>query len=194
MLFRSSELMAQGHRKLRPLVAAIIASAFALAVVGAAAGGWWFARESPAHQGPIVLITVDRLPAATLPIYGALGTETPAIDSLASDSVVFERAYAQSPQTLPAHASLLSGQLPPQHGVRDDAGFTLKEDIQTLAEMLKSRGFATGAAVSSFLLRPETGVAQGFRFYDAELPERAAGDALPVLARSASDTLDAAET
>ena len=97
-------------------------SAFGLAVAAAAAAGWWFARESPAHQGPIVLITVDSLPAATLPVYGAPRTDTPAIDLLASDSVVFERAYAQSPQTLPAHASLLSGQLPPQHGVRDDVG------------------------------------------------------------------------
>ena len=176
------------------MVAATIVSAFALAVAGAAAVGWWFARESPAHQGPIVLITVDRLPAAALPIYGAPGTDTPAIDLLASDSVVFDRAYAQSPQTLPAHVSLLSGQLPPQHGVRDDAGFALREDVQTLAEMLRNRGFATGAAVSSFLLRPETGVAQGFRFYDADLPARADVDSAPVLERSASETLDAAET
>src|SRR6188474_2478981 len=181
-------------RKLRPLVAATIVSAFVLAVAGAAAAGWWFARESPAHQGPIVLITVDSLPAAALPVYGAPRTDTPAIDLLSSDSVVFERAYAQSPQTLPAHASLLSGQLPPQHGVRDDAGFALKEDVQTLAEMLRNRGFATGAAVSSFLLRPDSGVAQGFKFYDAELPVRTGVDAGPVLERSASETLDAAET
>ena len=181
-------------RKLRPLVAATIVSAFVLAVAGAAAAGWWFARESPAHQGPIVLITVDSLPAAALPVYGAPRTDTPAIDLLASDSVVFERAYAQSPQTLPAHASLLSGQLPPQHGVRDDAGFALKEDVQTLADMLRNRGFATGAAVSSFLLRPDSGVAQGFKFYDAELPGRTGVDAGPVLERSASETLDAAET
>ena len=78
--------------------------------------------------------------------------------------------------------------------MRDDAGFALKDDVQTLAEMLKNRGFATGAAVSSFLLRPETGVAQGFRFYDAELPASATVNEEPVLARSASDTLDAAET
>ena len=180
-------------RKMRPLVAATIVSAFGLAVAGAAAIGWWFARESPAHQGPIVLITVDSLPAAALPIYGAPRTDTPAIDLLASDSIVFDRAYAQSPQMLPAHASLLSGQLPPQHGVRDDAGFALREDVQTLAEMLRNRGFTTGAAVSSFLLRPDTGVAQGFRFYDAELPARVGVDAGPVFARSASETLDAAE-
>src|SRR6188768_2920716 len=101
-------------RKLRPLVAVTIVSAFVLAVAGAAAAGWWFARESPAHQGPIVLISVDGLPAASLPVYGEPRTDTPAIDLLASEGVVFDRAYAQSPQLLPAHASILSGQLPPQ--------------------------------------------------------------------------------
>ena len=179
--------------KLRPWAAALIVSMFGLAVAGAAAVGWWFARESPPHQGPIVLISVDGLSASALPVYGTPRTDTPAIDSFASDAVVFEHAYAHSPQMLPAHASLLSGQLPLQHGVRDDAGFTLKDDAQTLAEMLRNRGFTTGAAVSSFLLRPETGIAQGFRFYDAELPTTDV-DAAPALARSASDTLDAAET
>ena len=180
--------------RLRPWLAAVIVSTFAAAVAGSAAVGWWFARESPPHQGPIVLISVDRMRAATLPVYGAPTTDTPAVDQLASDAVVFDRAYAQSPQMLPAHASLLSGQLPLHHGVRDDAGFTLKEDVQTLAETLRNRGFATGAAVSSFLLRPETGVAQGFRFYDAELPETDSLDAVPILERAAADTLDAAET
>jgi tetratricopeptide (TPR) repeat protein len=185
--------MSGRSRKLRPWAAAVIVSAFALAVAGSAAVGWWFARESPPHQGPIVLISTDRMPATALAVYGAPSTDTPAIDLLASDAVVFNHAYAQSPQTLPAHASILSGQLPLQHGVRDDAGFTLRDEVQTLAEMLRNRGFATGAAVSSFLLRPDTGVAQGFRFYDAELPESAAGGE-PVLVRDASDTLDAAET
>jgi tetratricopeptide (TPR) repeat protein len=176
-------------------VVAVIVSAFGAAVAGSAAIGWWFARESPAHQGPIVLISVDGMPATSLPVYGAPRTDTPAIDLLAANGVVFEHAYAQSPQTLPAHASILSGQLPLQHGVRDDAGFVLEEDVQTLAEVLRGRGFATGAAVSSFLLRPETGVAQGFRFYDAELPTTAAVAAeSPVLVRTAAETLDAAET
>ncbi len=179
-------------RRLRPGVAAFILLAFGLALAGSAAVGWRVARESPAHQGPIVLISVDAMPASALALYGSPGGDTPAIDLLAADGVVFERAYAHSPQVLPASASILSGQLPTQHGVRDDAGFALKDEVQTLAEMLRSRGFATGAAVSSFLLRPETGIAQGFRFYDADLPAVEAG-AGPVLARSASATIDAAE-
>jgi tetratricopeptide (TPR) repeat protein len=94
----------------------------------------------------------------------------PAIEALAHDSVVFDRAYSHSPQVLPSYASLLSGELPPEHGVRDDAGFVLRQDARTLAEQLRNRGFVTGGAVSSFLLRKETGTAQGFSFFDGEMP------------------------
>ena len=132
--------------------------------------GWWYARESPAHQGPILLISIGGLPAAELASYGAERTDTPAIDALAKESIVFERAYSHSPQTLPGHASILTGQLPPEHGVRDEAGFTLPAGARTLAELLRNRGFTTGAAVSSFLLRPQSGLSQGFSFFDAEIP------------------------
>ena len=164
---------------------------FCIAVVTAAAVGWWYAHESPAHQGPIVMISVDGLPASALPTYGARRLDTPAIDALAAEAVVFERAYAQSPLMVPAHASILTGRLPIDHGVRDDAGFTMAPEAQTLAEMLRNRGFATGAAVSSFLLRPQSGLAQGFTYFDAELPPSAT-DA-PPLVRDGVRTLEAAE-
>lgn len=155
--------------------ATAILTLFFFAVAGAAAIGWWYARESPPHQGPIVLISVDGLPAAdvaprppVLPaVHGtidtpALASPTPGIDALAADAVIFERAYTHSPLMLPAHASLLSGRLPFEHGVRDDAGFALDASARTLAELLRNRGFKTGAAVSTFLLRRSTGIAQGF--------------------------------
>ena len=172
--------------------AALIIVLFFVAVAAAAFTGWWYARESPPHQGPIVLISADNLPADRLSPYGGAGTETPAIDALAGDGVVFDRAYAHSPQTLPSHASILSGQLPFEHGVRDDAGFAMKEEARTLAELLRNRGFNTGAAVSTFLLRRESGVAQGFSFFDAELPAHAGGGG-PVTARDSAQTIDAAE-
>ena len=183
---------AQAPPRIRRWQAAAIIAMFFVAVAGAAAIGWWYALESPAHQGPIVLISVDGVPAAALPAYGAQRTDTPAIDSLAAEAIVFERAYAHSPQILPAHASILSGQLPFEHGVRDDAGFTLNRSVSTLAEMLRSRGFSTGGVVSSFLLRPASGVAQGFTFFDAELPEGGI-DAVPALVRDGAQTIDAAE-
>ncbi len=176
----------------RPWRATVIVSLFAVAVVAAAGSGWWYARESPPHQGPIVLISIDGIPAADLPVYGGQRSDTPAIEALAADAVVFERAYSHSPQTLPAHASILSGQLPIEHGVRDDAGFALDADVRTLPELLRNRGFATGAAVSTFLLRREAGVARGFAFFDAELPHDPTTDA-PVVERQGPLTVDAAE-
>ena len=172
--------------------AVLIIVLFVLAVGAAALGGWWYARESPPHQGPILLISADNLDADDLRPYGGTAGDTPAIDALASDGIVFDRAYAHSPQTLPSHASILSGQLPFEHGVRDDAGFAMKDEARTLPELLRNRGFATGAAVSTFLLRRDSGVAQGFSFFDAELPKRADG-AAPVTVRDSQRTIEAAE-
>jgi tetratricopeptide (TPR) repeat protein len=166
-----------------------------MAVAGAALAGWWYARESTPVRGPIVLISVDGLRPTRPPVHGSTGTAappaTPSLDALAADAVVFERAYTHSPLTLPAHASILAGQLPFEHGVRDEAGFALKEDAKSMAELLQSRGFETGAAVSSFLLRPESGVAQGFSFFDAELPVQADAP-MPAVERDGADTTDAA--
>src|SRR5687768_4274767 len=111
--------------------ALLIITLFFLAVAGAAAVGWWYARESPPHQGPIIVLSVDHMPAASLPAYGAQRDDTPAIDALSAESVIFDRAYTHSPQVLPAEASLLSGQLPLDHGVRDDGGFALPDEART---------------------------------------------------------------
>jgi tetratricopeptide (TPR) repeat protein len=169
----------------------LIITIFFLAVVAAAAGGWWYARESPPHQGPLLLIAVDELSPESLGAYGAVHSDNPAIDALAAQSVVFDQAYAHALQMLPSYASLLTGQLPFQHGVRDDGGFVLKPEVRTLAEVLKNRGFNTGAAVSSFLLRRETGLAQGFTFFDADIPDRV--HRAPAITRSGDATIDAAE-
>jgi choline-sulfatase len=146
----------------------------------AAFGGWRFAKASAPVNGPIILISIDSLRADHLPVYGYTKGKTPAIDALASDSVVFERAYAHVPQTLPAHASLLTGRLPFETGVRDVAGYRLPDSARTVAELLRDRGYATGGIVSSFLLRKDTGIARGFAFFDGELPahEGAAADPL----------------
>ena len=98
----------------------------AVSTVLAAVGGWRYARASAPVSGPIVLISIDTLRADHLPVYGYRDVRTPAIDALAADGVVFERAYSHAPQTLPAHASLLSGRLPFETGVRDNAGFVVQ--------------------------------------------------------------------
>jgi arylsulfatase A-like enzyme/Tfp pilus assembly protein PilF len=142
----------------------------AVAVLSAALGAGCGAPEvGPVPGASIVLITIDTLRADRLPAYGYAAGATPHLDRLASESIVFESVYSHCPLTLPAHASLLTGLLPPRHGVRDNVGFRLGDERETLAERFRAAGFETGAAVSAFVLRAQTGVAQGFAFYDDDV-------------------------
>jgi arylsulfatase A-like enzyme/Tfp pilus assembly protein PilF len=154
----------------RPLRFTVIVFLAALGTALAAVGGWRYARASSPVSGPIIMISIDTLRADHLPVYGYKNGRTPAIDALAADGVVFERAYSHAPQTLPAHAALLSGRLPFENGVRDNVGFTVKTSERLLPQMLRDRGYATGGIVSTFVLRKETGIARGFDFFDAEMP------------------------
>ena len=154
----------------RPFRYTFILISVALATALAAAGGWRYARASAPVNGPIILISIDTLRADHLPVYGYRHVKTPAIDALAADGVVFERAYSHSPQTLPAHASLLSGRLPFETGVRDNVGFVVKSSERLLPQMLRERGYTTGGVVSTYVLRKATGVNQGFDFFDDEMP------------------------
>jgi choline-sulfatase len=133
-----------------------------------AAGGWWLLRPEPA--GPVILISIDTLRADHLAAYGYTKGRTPNIDALVRDSVLFEHAYAHAPQTLPSHTSILTGQLPFEHGVRDNIGFTVKPDQITMASLFKTKGYGAGGFVSAYVLRPETGIGKGFDVYNADLP------------------------
>jgi choline-sulfatase len=154
----------------RPLRFTFIVFFAALGTVLAALGGWRYARASAPVSGPILVISIDTLRADHLPAYGYTKVKTPALDALAADGVVFERAYSHAPQTLPAHAAILSGQLPFENGVRDNVGFTVKPGERLLPQMLRDRGFVTGGVVSAYVLRKETGIAQGFDFFDGDMP------------------------
>jgi arylsulfatase A-like enzyme/Flp pilus assembly protein TadD len=140
--------------------------------------GWRYARASAPVNGPIILVSIDALRADRLSAYGSPRGRTPAIDAVAADGVVFERAYAHVPQTLPSHASLLTGRLPFETGVRDSVGLPLTTSERLVQEMLSARGFATAGIVSSFLLRKETGIGRGFALFDADLPAAESGHAL----------------
>jgi arylsulfatase A-like enzyme/cytochrome c-type biogenesis protein CcmH/NrfG len=141
---------------------------------------------------PIVVVSVDTLRSDRLPAYGYDRVETPAIDALRADGILFERAYSPVPMTLPAHASILTGLLPPAHGVRDNAGYRLEETAgPTVPELLGRAGYATGAAVSAYVLRRETGIARGFDHYDDRVPE-ASRTLMGDLQRPGDETLAAA--
>jgi arylsulfatase A-like enzyme/Tfp pilus assembly protein PilF len=124
-------------------------------------------RRSPARPARpnVLLITVDTLRADRLGAYGSKEVATPAMDGLARDSVVFERALSQVPLTLPSHAVILTGTYPFHNRVQDFSGQTLSPEFRTLAETFKQNGYATGAVVSSFVLDRSWGLGRGFDFY-----------------------------
>lgn len=164
------------------------------AVLAAALAAWWWVRmpAQPERGGPIILISIDTLRADRLPAYGYTKIQTPNIDALARDGVVFDNAYAHSPQTLPSHTSLLSGRLPFEHGVRDNIGFRVKPDERMLPHALRERGYATGGFVSSYVLRRQVGMGGGFDAYDDQMPAASPDKPLGQLQRPGMQTAGAA--
>jgi arylsulfatase A-like enzyme/Flp pilus assembly protein TadD len=141
-----------------------------------------------AKNAPVILISIDTLRSDRLPVYGSKRIETPAIDALAGEGIVYERAYSQIPLTLPSHTSILTGQFPVDHGVRDNTGYLFEATKHPfLPLLLKKAGFATGAAVSSFVLRGETGLAAGFDYYEGAIDLRT-GEALGRSQRPGGET------
>jgi choline-sulfatase len=151
-------------------------------------------RSGTAFRGArVFVICVDTLRADRLPAYGYRNVETPALDRLAGESIVFENALSHVPLTLPSHVSLFTGLLPFQHGVRDNLGYRLGKDRRTLATMLKESGYETGAAVSAVVLDHGSGVAEGFDFYDDAIEAREATQAIGQVQRSGDETRRALE-
>ena len=113
----------------------------------------------------VIVITIDTLRSDRLSCYGAQRVKTPAIDKLAAEGVLFANAASTVPFTLPAHSSLMTGTYPPYHGVRENVGYFLDEDIPTLAEQLKAGGWNTSGFVSAFVLDSRWGIGRGFETY-----------------------------
>ncbi len=126
--------------------------------------------RAPTPDGPsVLLVTIDTLRADHVGAYGAAADATPVLDALAAEGTRFETAIAPAPLTLPSHATLLTGLLPPRHGVRHNGIFRLGEDVPTLAERFSGAGHATGAVVAAVVLAERYGLGRGFDHYDDEI-------------------------
>ena len=140
----------------------------------------------------MLLITLDTTRADHLTPYGAEEAETPRLASLAEEGVLFERAHAVTPVTLPSHATLLTGLEPPAHGVRNNGIHHLEETVVTLPERLVEAGWRTAAFVSAAVLERRYGLAQGFEVYDDDLSAGGPRELRSMIERPASATVDAA--
>jgi choline-sulfatase len=179
--------MAKTPRRLVWLIAGAITVAIGVAV-------WsWLTEPTTRGTGPVILVSIDTLRADRLAIYGYTAGRTSHLSQLARESVVFDRAYAHAPQTLPSHTSIFTGHLPFEHKVRDNLGFTLPPKTTTLASLFRAAGYKTAGFVSAYVLRRETGIDQGFDVYDATFPAMAADRSPAQVQRPGLDTLAAAK-
>jgi arylsulfatase A-like enzyme/Flp pilus assembly protein TadD len=121
----------------------------------------------------VVLISIDTLRADRLPAYGYAKVETPYLDRFRKDAWLFENAYSPCPMTFPSHVTMLTGLLPQEHGVRNNVGYVFQGSAHpSLPSLLKAQRYATGAAVSSYVLRADTGLAGLFDYYEDSLDPR----------------------
>ncbi len=126
-------------------------------------------ERKPATPPSVLLVTLDTTRADHLGAYGATNGATPRLDELAARGVVFERAYAVAPMTLPAHTAMLTGLLPTRTGVRWNGEQRLAgppDGPPTLAEHFRAAGYATAGFVSAAVLDHAFGLERGFSTYD----------------------------
>ena len=144
------------------------------------------AGSKPAERPNVLLITLDTTRSDHLGLYGYARPTSPVLDMLASESRVFDRAYSTSSWTLPAHASLFTGLVPPTHGARKDPEGELilsaevatpeswniyrarapRDDVPTLAGVLGRAGWSTAAIIGGPWLKRPFGLARDFQDYD----------------------------
>jgi arylsulfatase A-like enzyme/lipoprotein NlpI len=179
----------------RAVVAALSVAALAVAL------GLYLLRSRPAGTGwlgarppNLLVVTIDTLRADHVGSYGYAAARTPRFDALAARGLRFERAATVVPLTLPAHSSLFTGAFPARHGVRDNGGYYLAPEQETLAEVLKARGYRTGGFVSAFVLDSRWGLEQGFERYfdDFDLRKFAQQAGMDAIQRPGNETVDEA--
>lgn len=117
------------------------------------------------EAGNVLLITLDTTRADSLGCYGNSEISTPNLDAIAAQGLLFENAYTTCPMTLPAHSSILTGRYPFTHGVRNNTHYLLSDENQTIAEVLKNKGYRTAAFIGSTILSGDRGLDQGFDKY-----------------------------
>ena len=122
--------------------------------LGAAAGSLLapealLARRKSARKPNVVLIFTDDQGTIDLNCYGAKDLHTPNLDRLAREGTRFTQFYVAAPVCSPSRAALMTGRYPQRAGVPGNVSSTKGEagmnpEQVTIAEMLKSAGYATG--------------------------------------------------
>jgi arylsulfatase A-like enzyme/Flp pilus assembly protein TadD len=142
-----------------------LAAAFSLVVLACGADPEERDRPAAGDGINVLLITIDTLRADALGAYDTSRRNSPNIDRMASEGVLFEQAVASAPSTIPSHSTIMTGKQPYAHGVRSNNGYVLAKENVTLAERLRDAGYATAAEIAAPVLNRRTQLDQGFDRY-----------------------------
>lgn len=139
----------------------IIAGCFAAALLVACARDAATEQRRPAN---IILVSIDTLRADRLGVYGYDRPTSPTIDALAARGTRYTRAIAESPWTLPSHATMFTGLHPGEHGAVEPIS-AVRDSVPMLAEQLRDVGYRTFAYTGGGNVRGSAGFARGFEEY-----------------------------
>lgn len=126
------------------------------------------AQAKPPASPPrtnVILYVIDTLRYDHLGCYGYDPENSPVIDRLGEEGVVFERAYAQAPWTKASTASILTSTYPTIHGADTKRSGKLRPRIETFAEVMKANGYTTCGFAANVWVGPQWGFDQGFDEY-----------------------------
>lgn len=124
-------------------------------------------NPNPSKAGRnLLFISIDTLRYDRLGCDFNNTVQTPNIDALAKDGVVFENCIVPMPVTIPSHYSMFTGLTPRHHGIRVQAS-PINPDLPTITKTLSHAGLTCGGFVSMSLLSgPNSGLDNGSQYYD----------------------------
>ncbi len=137
----------------------------------------------------VVLVSVDTLRADHLQTYGYSRPTSPNLDKLAADAVVFTRAYASSPWTLPSHVSLLTSLFDINHGVYNPTD-RMDDSLVTLAEVIKQNHFLASAFTGGGYVSHHFGFSRGFDTYKEGEGAASYNNSAELVAHAASEWIE----
>jgi len=147
----------------------------------------------PVYAGKnVLLVSIDTCRADFVQPYREGKAKTPVLAALARDGVWFADAVTPVPLTVPAHATLLTGLHPIQHGVRDNFNYILNSNAITLPELFSESGYATAGTVGSIVLSCRSGFGQGFDWFDDRFAPSDYESFQPVVERNAARVVESA--
>lgn len=146
---------------------ALLASLVAVFAVVLSVGAAVRPPGPPPNPLNVILVSIDTLRADHLGCYGYPRETSPRIDAFSREAILFEEAIATASSTLPSHASMFTGLVPPHHGASFARSAALSPSILTLTEILRGGGYATASWNGGAQLSDVWGLDQGFDLYSS---------------------------